>query len=124
MKRVSIILFVVFTCLHGYAQESENFPPPAIAPVLYAIETKEPIVTDGKLNEGIWQQAPVIKDFFKMEPRQGGKYLYETFFQIVFDKKNIYFGVFCKDSLGRKGIRVQDLRRDFIFGENDIFFCN
>jgi hypothetical protein len=44
-----------------------------------------------------------------------------TFVQVVFDKKNIYFGIFCKDSLGKKGVRVQDLRRDFVYGENDIF---
>ena len=40
----------------------------------------------------------------------------------MFDKKNLYFGVFCEDSLGRKGIRVQDYRRDFIYGDNDVFY--
>lgn len=121
MKNV-LLTILIFCSATIYAQETENFPPPAIAPVVYAIETTTPIITDGKLNETIWQQAPIIKDFFRMEPRQGGKYLYETSVQIVFDKKNIYFGVFCKDSLGRKGVRVQDLRRDFIYGENDIFY--
>jgi hypothetical protein len=123
LLRVTIFsFFSLLVISQVLGQEAENFSPPAIAPFVFAIETNEPIVTDGKLSESIWQLAPVIKDFFRMEPRQGGKYLYETFVQIVFDKKNIYFGVFCKDSLGRKGIRVQDLRRDFIFGENDIFF--
>jgi hypothetical protein len=121
------VLSIVFTCfVHSvFSQDTlqaTNFAPPTVAPVVYAIETKEPITTDGKLNEAIWKQAPIIKDFFRMEPRQGGKYLYETSVQVVFDKKNIYFGVFCKDSLGKKGVRVQDLRRDFIYGENDIFF--
>jgi Domain of unknown function (DUF5916) len=101
---------------------AENFPPPLIPPVVYAIETKESMIVDGKLNEDIWKNAPVIQDFFRMEPRQGGKYLYKTFVQIVFDSKNLYVGVFCKDSIGKKGVKVQDLRRDFIYGENDIFF--
>lgn len=57
-----------------------------------------------------------------MEPRQGGKYLYETEVRVLFDKRNLYFGVFCKDSVGRKGIRVQDYRRDFIYGDNDVFY--
>lgn len=57
-----------------------------------------------------------------MEPRQGGKYLYETFVRVAFDKKNLYFGVFCKDSTGKKSTRVQDLRRDFQYGDNDIFY--
>jgi hypothetical protein len=117
-------LLVCFTVV-THAQDTltqGNFPPPLVAPVIYAIETKESISIDGKLNETIWQQAPVVKDFFRIEPRQGGKYVYETFVKMVYDKKNLYFGVFCKDSLGKKGIRVQDLRRDFAFGENDIFF--
>lgn len=99
-----------------------NFPPPQVSPELYATEIQETIKLDGKLTEKAWQQASVISDFFRMEPRQGGDYLYKTYVRILFDKKNVYFGVFCKDSIGKKGIRVQDLRRDFIYGENDIFY--
>ena len=124
MKRkfINIAFFMVALVVFANAQDTLNFPPPAIAPNVFAIETKESITIDGKLNEIIWQQAPIVKDFFKVEPRQGGNYLYQTAVKIIFDKKNLYFGVFCKDSIGKKGIRVQDLRRDFAFGENDIFF--
>lgn len=107
------------------AQDSlsrSNFPPPAIAPVVYAIEANENILIDGKLNEPIWKDAPAINNFFRIEPRQGGRYLHDSWVKVLFDKRNLYFGVFCKDSVGKKGIRVQDLRRDFAFGENDVFF--
>ena len=104
------------------AQENLNFPPPLKAPILKAIPATERIIIDGKLNEKDWGRAMPIDDFFRMEPRQGGKYLYKTEVKVVYDDKQIYFGVFCKDSLGEKGIRVQDLRRDFIYGENDIFY--
>ena len=104
------------------AQENLNFPPPLQAPILNAIPATERIVIDGKLNERDWARAIAIDDFFRMEPRQGGKYLHKTEVKVVYDDKQIYFGVFCKDSLGEKGIRVQDLRRDFIYGENDIFY--
>ncbi len=123
MKKFYLVLFLkILSYCNCEAQEVENFPPPKVAPVVFAIETKEPIQTDGILNESVWKNAPIIKDFFRMEPRQGGQILYETFVQIVYDKKQIYFGVFCKDSIGKKGMRVQDLRRDFIYGENDIFY--
>ena len=125
MVRIIYIALLLFSCSFGFSQDTltvSNFPPPLIAPVIYAIETNENLVIDGKLNESIWQKAAEVKDFFRMEPRQGGKYLYETFVKVVFDKKNVYFGVYCKDSIGKKGVRVQDLRRDFIYGENDIFF--
>jgi hypothetical protein len=124
---MKIVLLTIFIFYHtvAYTQDTltqGNFPPPFHAPIVYAIETKESITIDGKLNETVWQQAPVVEDFFRVEPRQGGKYLYHTAVKMLYDKKNLYFGVFCKDSMGKNGIRVQDLRRDFAFGENDIFF--
>jgi hypothetical protein len=46
--------------------------------------------------------------------------LYKTFVKVLYNETHIYFGIFCADSLGKKGVRVQDLRRDFAWGENDI----
>jgi len=104
------------------AQENnQNFPPPKVPKQVRAIETTVPIKVDGKLLEPIWQKAPVTTDFFRVEPRQGGKYLYKTTVKVLYNDKNLYFGVFCKDSLGKKGARAQDLRRDFQWGQNDIF---
>ena len=100
----------------------DSFEPPAVAPSFHAIEITEPILLDGKLTEEGWKKANAVTDFFKMEPRQGEKYLYETSVKVLFDKRNLYFGIFCKDSLGRKGIRVQDYRRDFEYGDNDVFY--
>lgn len=114
------ITLTLFACV-AHAQDSINFAPPAIAPSVYAVEAKENIVVDGRLNEQSWQAAPVIKDFFRVQPRQGGAYLFETFVKILFDKKNLYFGVFCKDPAGKKGVRVQDYRRDFTQEDNDQF---
>ena len=121
MKVSLLILAYISVAAFTQAQEL-NFPPPAVSPLLYAKETTAPIRPDGKLTEAAWQETPVITDFFRMEPRQGGQVLYKTYVRILFDKKHLYFGVFCKDSLGEKGTRVQDLRRDFIYGENDIFY--
>lgn len=122
MKRyflLTLLLFVAFTLA---AQEGDgNFPPPDNPPEIRAVKTSAPIKIDGILDEAAWQQAQPTSDFFRMEPRQGGKFKYRTEVRILFDDKNLYVGAFCQDSLGRKGIRVQDLRRDFSWGENDIF---
>lgn len=85
------------------------------------MKTTSAIKVDGLLNETDWQRADPITDFFKMEPRQGGDYKFQTTVRVLFDERNLYIGAFCQDSLGRKGIRVQDLRRDFNWNENDIF---
>ena len=39
----------------------------------------------------------------------------------MFDKKYIYIGTYCRDTTGKKNIRVQDFRRDFEYFENDLF---
>jgi hypothetical protein len=101
-----------------------NFPPPATPPTVYAVEAMETVIVDGRLNETVWQQAPVVKDFFRIEPRQGGAFKHPTYVQVAFDKKNLYLGVFCKDTSGKKGLRIQDLKRDFEYGENDNFYVS
>lgn len=116
-----LFVFLLMFCSRADAQDTLNFPPPAIPPVVYAIETRENMTIDGRLSETVWMKAPVIEDFFRMEPRQGGTFLYKSFVRILYDNINLYFGVFCKDSMGRKGMRVQDLRRDFNFNDNDVF---
>ena len=122
MKNLITLCFLLVMLFKIQAQENQNvFPPPTEAPVITALETKNNVRIDGKLEESDWSNAPVISDFFKVEPRQGGDYLYQSEVRILYDEKNLYFGIFCRDSLGRKGVRVQDLRRDFSWGENDIF---
>lgn len=104
------------------AGAQDTFGPPVTPPVLPAFKAAESIRIDGKLSETDWQQAQPVRGFFRMEPRQGGKVSYETTVRLLFDERNLYFGIFCKDSLGRRGIRVQDYRRDFEYGDNDIFY--
>ncbi|MEM6317449.1 MAG: DUF5916 domain-containing protein [Bacteroidota bacterium] len=121
------VLLVAFfgLTIPAFAQTDEvgdlNFPPPENRPEVRAIKTAAPINIDGRLDEAVWQQATAVSDFFRREPRQGGPIRYETEVKFLYDDKNLYVGAFCKDSVGFKGIRVQDLRRDFTWGVNDIF---
>lgn len=99
-----------------------NFPPPAKQPVVIAREVDERSITlDGLLDESVWLHAEAITDFFQMEPVQGSQNRHSTSVRVLFDERFLYIGVVCRDSAGRGGTRVQDLRRDFIFGENDMF---
>ncbi len=122
MRNLLYTILLFAQCIVGIAQHTnQNFPPPSDPPQVFAKRAEGSIKIDGKLNEPDWQEAPVTKDFFRMEPRQGGAYTYKTEVRVLFDEKQLYVGVFCEDSLGKKGVRVQDLRRDFSDGENDIF---
>ena len=120
MKHLSLLLLLILT-VQLSAQNQDNFPPPDEPLEIRAVKAKGTIKIDGKLDEADWENALPVSDFFRMEPRQGGGYRYKTVVRILFDEKYLYVGAFCQDPMGKKGIRVQDLRRDFNWNENDIF---
>lgn len=106
----SVIVFS-FAFLIGFdilGQNAENFPPPEVAPVIQAIKAKGKITLDGKLIEEDWKAAPVFDDFFRQEPRQGGEVQFPTQVRVLYDEVNLYFGAYCRDSLGKKesGFRI------------------
>ncbi|MEO0899700.1 MAG: DUF5916 domain-containing protein [Bacteroidota bacterium] len=119
-KRLYFLLFFFIPGLN-WSQDKLDFPPPDSPQVIKAARVTSRIVVDGKLDEADWQLAEVTSDFFRREPRQGGQIKYKTEVRFLYDEKNLYVGAFCMDSVGQKGIRVQDLSRDFGWGENDIF---
>ena len=98
-----------------------DFPTPANPVSIYATKATTNIILDGKLNEPDWGMAKPIIHFVQVEPNQGEKPKYFTTVKILFDNKNIYIGAYCKDTAGKKGVRLQDFRRDFEYFENDLF---
>ncbi|HAP61764.1 MAG TPA: hypothetical protein DCR93_20450, partial [Cytophagales bacterium] len=118
--RPTIFIVTLVFAYTAHAQEDENFPPPESPPVVEAYRLKGNLSVDGRLDEADWQQGEPVTDFFRREPRQGGPIKYQTRVKFLYDNKNLYVGIWCEDSVGLKGLRVQDLRRDFSWGENDI----
>jgi len=122
MKTFFIIFLILASgIVKGQTKETDNFPPPDDPVTIVATKTNEKIDIDGRLDEASWQQAKPITDFFRVEPLQGGQIKNVTTVKILYDKRNLYFGVFASDSLGKNGVRIQDLRRDFNNRENDVF---
>ncbi|MEM6813065.1 MAG: DUF5916 domain-containing protein [Bacteroidota bacterium] len=119
--RILIILLIVQTISVAQEKITDNFPPPENPVEIKAFRTSTKINVDGKLNEEDWQKAEAITDFFRVEPVQGGPIKNKTTVKVLFDDKNLYFGVFATDTMGKKGVRMQDLRRDFNRTENDVF---
>ena len=85
-----------FTCF--LARQSE-LSTPTIPVNIQATAVTGLLNIDGRLIEESWLQAPVVNAFYRIEPRQGGHYRYKTTVQVLYDKKNLDLGVFCKDSL-------------------------
>ncbi|KAA2218676.1 DUF5916 domain-containing protein [Maribacter flavus] len=118
-----IVLLTLLTLEITLGQETVtgNFPPPETPVTITANRVKGSITVDGRLNETDWGMAEPVTDFFRVEPVQGGTIKNPTEVRILYDDKHVYFGVFAKDSLGKKGVRMQDLSRDFNGQENDVF---
>ncbi len=88
---------------------------------LSAVYTNEIIKIDGVLDEKAWGTAFVAKDFVQIDPDQDKPARFATVVKVLYDKDNLYFGVICYDPLGKKGVRVKDLKRDFDVANNDVF---
>lgn len=123
MKKSICIIVPILLCtaMRVNAQQADIFPPPAKQPEIYATRTSEALIIDGRLNEAAWRSTPVILNFFQIEPNQGAKPSFDTEVRILYDKRFIYFGVYCKDTMGKEGVRIQDFRRDFQADLSDVF---
>ena len=55
---------------------------------------------DGKLNEQLWNEISIAKDFTQIEPNNGQyeKFNQRTEVKICYDNRNIYFGAIMFDS--------------------------
>ncbi len=73
----------------------------------------ESLVIDGELDELQWNRAGLAKDFIQNEPYSGKPASESTEVRLLYDRHNLYVGVYCSDSEGRKGVIVQDMARDF-----------
>jgi hypothetical protein len=66
---------------------------------------------DGALDDPEWQSATPVSDFLQREPFEGQAPTEKTEVRILYDKRDVYFGVLCFDSDPSK-IVARELRRD------------
>lgn len=91
------------------------------------IEKREPMriprteaspVIDGKLDDEIWKQAAVFKDFYQTYPGNNTAPSKPTEFYMMFDEKNLYVAWKCWDDKDK--IRATVAKRDNVFGEDNV----
>lgn len=112
----------VFGLLLSYvAFGQEVFKPDSVRKQIVAAEISQEPKIDGHLDELVWQQARVACSFVQIEPFQGKPAEFDTEVRILYDRRHLYIGVFCRNPSGKKAVRVPDLRRDFDPEEQDMF---
>ena len=117
-KSYFFILFILF--LKGSAQDASVFKPDSIRKELMATQIKTNLKVDGILTDFEWKQTKPSPRFIQIEPFQGAAPNFETDVRVLYNKQYLYFGIFSKDSLGKKAIRATDFKRDFNFLQHDI----
>jgi len=85
-----------------------------------AVELHTLITLDGALDEEVWQTAVPAAEFLQAEPHEGQPATELTEVRLAFDRDALYIGVVCHDT-DPAGVIVNDIRKDFLAGEQDTF---
>jgi hypothetical protein len=83
-----------------------------------AVRVSETIKIDGLLDEAAWSLAQPATDFRQERPTEGAPASERTDVRVLFDEKNIYFGIRAFDS-DATHINARELVRDASFANDD-----
>ena len=92
--------------------------PPEKAKPLRIPRLDKPPVIDGKLDDEVWKQAVVLRDFYQISPGDNIEPSKPTDVFIGYDSRFLYFGVHAFDDPAK--VRASVARRDNVFGEDNI----
>ncbi len=112
MRKLTI-LFTIFSMLSINAQ--------TVKKETKALRVEEAPLIDGKLDEAVWKNVPIAKDFVMFEPGDGDPEPddQKTEFKIIYDNTSIYIGAYLYDSNPNKIMRQLSERDNF--GTADFF---
>lgn len=80
----------------------------------------EKLTIDGIISETAWKNTRFQGDFIQREPNEGFKATEKTEVGVLYDDRNLYFGIKCYDSIPDK-IVAREMRRDAIVDDDDFF---
>jgi len=85
---------------------------------IQAVRVTDEIKIDGLLDESAWSSAQPATEFIQQQPTEGAPASERTEVRVLFDDKNIYFGIRAFDSDARH-INARELVRDASFSNDD-----
>src|SRR5437764_14980895 len=90
-----------------------TLPPEKLNPIHIPRFDKPPVI-DGKLDDEVWKQAVVLKDFYQISPGDNTAPSKPTEVMIGYDAKFLYLGFHCLDEPDK--VRASVATRDNVFG--------
>lgn len=96
---------------------ADVLPPQKSEPVRVPRFEAAPAI-DGKLDDEVWKQAAVFKDFYQTQPGDNIAPSKPTEVLIGYDSKQLYFGFHAFDDPAK--VRASLAKRDQVFGEDNV----
>jgi hypothetical protein len=118
IKMVKIIISLLFSVNLILSAAAQEVPRPEQRSQLKAVRVTSSIKIDGSLNESAWNIPDSASGFAQIEPVQGNSAKFPTVVKVLYNENSLYVGAICYDSLGKKGVRVTELYRDFSLFKN------
>jgi hypothetical protein len=81
-------------------------------------KTNLKVVIDGNIEDEVWKDLPIVKNFQRAFPIDTGYSNWQTEVKLTFDNENIYVAAKCYQK--RSEYTVQSLKRDFQGGTSDV----
>ncbi|HEY0005199.1 MAG TPA: DUF5916 domain-containing protein [Pyrinomonadaceae bacterium] len=94
-------------------------PPEKTSP-LRLVRFEKPPVIDGRLDDEAWKQAPLLKDFYQINPGDNISPSRRTEVWIGYDSRFLYLAVHAYDEPDK--VRATVAKRDNVFGEDNVRF--
>jgi hypothetical protein len=111
-----LFFFLSFSCF-----SQEVFSPITPRKEFLPLKIERSLKADGHLDESEWQKAPSVALDFQVEPFQGRKASFSSSVKMLYNQQFLYVAAILKDTIGKKGYRAPNLKRDYQFVENDLF---
>jgi hypothetical protein len=92
-------------------------PPEKAKPITIPRFDKAPVI-DGKLDDEVWKQAVVLKDFLQASPGDNIAPSKPTEMMIGYDSRTFYLAFHCYDEPDK--VRATVAKRDEVFGEDNV----
>lgn len=99
------------------AKSRAVIPPEKAKPIVIPRFDKPPVI-DGKLDDEIWKQAIVLRDFLQTSPGDNIAPSKPTEMMIGYDARFFYMAFHCYDEPGK--VRATVAKRDEVFGEDNV----
>src|ERR1051325_6011545 len=98
-------------------KRSVAIPPEKAKPIVVPRFATAPVI-DGKLDDEVWKQAAVLKNFYQINPGDNTTPSAATEVSVGFDSKFLYVAFHCYDDPAK--VRGTVAKRDEIFGEDNV----